>query len=204
VIYDGGFATPTDLTQAKAQLRSGKIKAVVLFGVDPAGLADLETPLAQAEFLTAIDVFPNAATERAEIVIPLTPLQEEDGSVVSFDGRITTFRRVFKPLAGFSSVEFLGEALVRAGGARLDLAAIRQAIAAALPLYRSLASATPTAYLSDQAALQAAVRAFAMVPVSATPGGGTYQSATTFSRVTEATLRAKLVTDVVAELSETR
>jgi formate dehydrogenase major subunit len=201
VIYDGGFATGTDLAAARAQLRSGKIKAVVLLGVDPAGLAGFESDLAKADFLAAIDVFPNAATERADLAVPLTPLQEEDGSVVSFDGRITPFKRVFKPLAGFSSLEFLSEVLAQAGDPRLDMAAIHRAVTAALPLYRSLSA---TAYLCDEAAAETAKRVFAMAPVSALPGGGAYESSTTFSRVAEATLRARLQAEPLAEVCETR
>ncbi len=172
--------------------------------MDPASLTGVDVDLARAEFTAAIDVFPNAATERAEIVVPLAPLQEEDGSVVSFDGRITPFKRVFKPLAGFASVDFLTEALVQAGGERRDVAAVRQAIAAALPLYRSLVSANATAYLCDEAAQHLRARRFAMAPTSAGPIGGTYQPATTFSRVAEATLRASLHGDPVAEVCGTR
>jgi formate dehydrogenase major subunit len=204
VIYDGGFATWTDLMRAKTQLHSGKLKGIVLLGVDPASLTGVDIDLAEAEFTAAIDVFPNAATERAEIVVPLAPLQEEDGSVVSFDGRITSFKRVFKPLAGFASVAFLTEALGQAGGERRDVAAVRQAIAAALPLYRSLVLPNATAYLCDEAAQQPCARRFAMAPTSAGLVGGTYQPATTFSRVAEATLRASLHGDPLAEMCGTR
>jgi NADH dehydrogenase/NADH:ubiquinone oxidoreductase subunit G len=199
VIYDGGFASWADLARAKAELRSGKIKAVVLLGVDPAGLDDLDVELAKAEFTAAIDLFPTAATARADVVVPLAPLQEEDGSVVSFDGRITVFKKVFKPLAGFGSVDFLAETLAQAGGDRLGLPAVRHAIAAALPLYRSLTSPTPTAYLCDEAAGHAALPRFAMAPLPSDHVGAAYQSATTFSRAAEATLRASLQGVAVTE-----
>jgi predicted molibdopterin-dependent oxidoreductase YjgC len=199
VIYDGGFASWADLARAKAELRSGKIKAVVLLGVDPAGLDDLDVELAKAEFTAAIDLFPTAATARADVVVPLAPLQEEDGSVVSFDGRITVFKKVFKPLAGFGSVDFLAETLAQAGGDRLDLPAVRHAIAAALPLYRSLTSPTPTAYLCDEAAGHAALPRFAMAPLPSDHVGAAYQSATTFSRAAEARLRASLQGVAVTE-----
>jgi formate dehydrogenase major subunit len=199
VIYDGGFADGTDLAQAKADLRAGKIKSVVLLGVDPAGLDDLAVDLAKAEFTAAIDMFPNAATERADVVVPLAPLQEEEGSVVSFDGRITAFTRAFKPLAGFGSVEFLAETLAQAGGDRLDLTAVRRTIAATLPLYRPLASAASTAYLADEAARHAGPQRFAMAPLPSGRAGAEYQSATTFSRVAEARLRGSLQAQPAAE-----
>jgi NADH dehydrogenase/NADH:ubiquinone oxidoreductase subunit G len=139
-----------------------------------------------------IDLFPTTATARADVVVPLAPLHEEDGSVVSFDGRITAVKRVFKPLAGFGSVEFLAEALAQAGGDRPDVAGVRRAIAARLPLYRSLASEPPTAFLCDEAARHAGPRHFAMAPLPSGRAGAAYQTATTFSRVAEATLRASL------------
>lgn len=192
VIYDGGFAAASDLVRAKTQLAAGGIKAVVLLGVDPAGLAGAEADLAQAEFTAALDLFPTPATERADVVVPLTPLQEEDGSAVSFDGRITAFRRVFKPLAGFGTVEFLAEVLAHGGGVRDDLSSVRRAIAAALPLYRSLTSGTSPVYLCDEAAELPGMRTFAMPAIPSSQGTRAYQSATTFSRVAEAALRASL------------
>jgi formate dehydrogenase major subunit len=204
VIYEGGFAAPSDLAQAKVQIASGAIKAVVLLGVDPAGLGGLEADLAQAEFTAAIDLFPTAATARADVVVPLAPLQEEDGSVVSFDGRIATFQRVFKPLAGFGSVEFLAAVLAHGGEVRQDLDSVRRAIAAALPLYRSLATGAQPAYLSDEAAQLVVARAFSMAPVSPRRDTRAYQSATTFSRVAEATLREDLRADPVSEPCDVR
>ena len=192
VIYDGGFASEADLMRAKAALRAGTIKSVVLLGVDPAGLDDLDVDLASAEFTAAIDLFPTTATARADVVVPLAPLQEDNGSIVSFDGRITAFTRVFKPLAGFGSLEFLAEVLTQAGGERQDLATVRRAIAAALPLYRSLPLEAPTAYLGDEAARHANPRRFGMAPLPSGRAGAAYQTATTFSRVAEATLRASL------------
>ena len=199
VIYDGGFASWADLARARAELGSGKIKAAVLLGVDPAGLDGLDAALAKVEFTAVIDVFPTAAAARANVVVPLAPLQEEDGSVVSFDGRITAFKKVFKPLAGFGSVEFLVETLAQVGGDRPDLPAVRQAIAAALPLYRSLPSPTPTAYLCDEAARHVAPRRFAMAQLPSGHVGAAYQSATTFSRAAEARLRASMQGDPVTE-----
>jgi predicted molibdopterin-dependent oxidoreductase YjgC len=193
VLYGGGFTSPADLTKAKSLLDAGAFKAVVLLGVDPAGIPSLEAGLAAAQFTAAVDLFKTTATEQADVVVPLCPIQEEDGSVVSFDGRITPFRKAFKPLAGFSTVEFLSEVLAQAGGERLDLAATRQAIAGALPLYRTLGTDAPTtAYLCDQTAARGAAPRFSMAPVSPGPAREAYQPATTFSRVVEARLRADL------------
>jgi formate dehydrogenase major subunit len=189
VIYGAGFAGGADLAAAQARLRAGGIKAVVFLGVDPAGLGDLDAYLARAEFTAAIDLFPTAATARADVVVPLCPLQEEAGSVVSFDGRVVKFERVFKPLAGFTTPEFLGEAEALAGGARLGPAAIRVAIAAALPLYRSLAKEGTTALLRDEAALASGRPRFRGLLLPTQGQGAAYGSATTVSRRYDARIR---------------
>jgi anaerobic selenocysteine-containing dehydrogenase len=203
-IYGGGFAGPEDLARAQAGLRAGTIKGVVLVGVDPAGLGELAADLARAEFTAAIDLFPNSATARADVAVPLCPIQEEDGTLVSFDGRITAIRRVFKPLAGFGNIEFLAEAIVRSGGEPLALAATRAAMAAALPLYRGLGAAPSTVYLCDQAVGSGATVSFSLAPLAPGSSLGAYESATTFSRVVESRLRARLSGQSVPEPCGTR
>jgi hypothetical protein len=123
---------------------------------------------------------------------------------VSFDGRIAVFKKVFKPLAGFNPLQFLAEVLAQTGGDRPDLAATRQAIAGAMPLYGPLASPAPTTYLCDEAVRHPRARRFAMAPASPAPVGQGYASATTFSRVAEAAVRAKLAENPAAALCETR
>jgi predicted molibdopterin-dependent oxidoreductase YjgC len=198
-LYGTGFAGPEDLARARAALRAGTIKAVVLVGVDPAGLGDLAADLRLADFTAAIDLFPTAATARADVVVPLCPIQEEDGTLVSFDGRITSVRRVFKPLAGFGNLEFLGETIVRTGGEPSTPAAVRAAMAAAHPLYRGLVGATGTAYLCDAAAISGIVRSFLLAPLDRPLALRTYEPTTTFSRIAQAALRARLMGQPAAE-----
>ena len=192
VLYDGGFTSAANLARAKALLAEGKIKAVVLLGVDPAGLEGLQAGLAGAEFTAAADVFATEATRRAEVVVPLCPLQEEEGSTVSFDGRIARFQKAFKPLAGFSNVDFLGQVLAAAGAERVSLAALRAAIAGALPLYAALGGEPETAFLCDEAVRQGGARTFTLAPLPSGLRPDPYRPVTTFSRVAETTLRASL------------
>jgi len=108
-------------------------------------------------------------------VVPLAPLAEEDGSIVSFDGRILKFRRAFKPLAGFDNVAFLGRALQQAGGSALELAGVRAGIAAAAPAFESLTGDLPNVYLDG------GPKGFFLAP-SAPSQVSAYLSATTFAR----------------------
>jgi anaerobic selenocysteine-containing dehydrogenase len=191
-LYGAGFSGPEDLARARAALRAGTIKAVVLVGVDPAGLGGLAADLGQADFTAAIDLFPTAATARADMVVPLCPVQEEDGTLVAFDGRLTPVRRVFKPLAGFGNLEFLDETIARAGGQPIGLAGARAAMAAAHPLYRGLAGPTVSGYLCDAAAGSGAARSFSLTPPGRAGSLRIYEPATTFSRAAQAVLRARL------------
>ncbi|WP_005034458.1 FAD-dependent oxidoreductase [Holophaga foetida] len=180
IVYGGGFASSDDLVKAQAALASGAIKAVVLLGVDPEALPCAEA-LAKVPFTAVLDLFGTEATERADVRVPLSPLAEEDGSTVAFDGRVIKFRRAFKPLAGFDNVSFLGEALQATGGTKLDLTGVRSAIVGLLPRYATLSSETPNVYLAD-----AAPRAFCLAPMLGTPVSS-YASATTFTRRWEKT-----------------
>jgi formate dehydrogenase major subunit len=190
MLYGTGATTVADLVAAQARLRSGGFKAVVFLGVDPAGLGDLDASLAQAKFTAAIDLFPTAATARADVVVPLCPLAEESGSVVSLDGRLLKFERVFKPLAGFTTPEFLSEVKALSGGARLGPAAIRAAIAAALPLYRGIATEEPAFFLRDAAGIATGRARFSAALLPTRRPGPAAEPATTYSRRYDAQVRA--------------
>ncbi len=189
IVYGGGFASDSDLVQAQTALKAGRIKAIVTLGTDPDALHDFAPELAQAEFVTAIDIFATAVTAMANVTIPFCPIQEEDGSQVSFDGRITAFQRAFKPLSGFTNLDFLAEALVQAGGEKQDLDSVRAAIAKALPRYSALLESKPNAYLldpnEDPSRDPKPARAFFMAPLPTSLNIIPYTSATTYSRTWE-------------------
>nr|WP_320132212.1 FAD-dependent oxidoreductase [uncultured Holophaga sp.] len=175
IVYGGGLTSSADLAKAKAALAAGSLKAVVLVGVDPEGLSCVEE-LARVPFRVAMDVFGTAFSDAADVVVPLAPLAEEEGSTVSFDGRILKFRRAFKPLSGFGNLDFLGCALQEAGGVAPDLAAIREAIAGQSPAYAGLSSDLPQVFLAADRKRHLFLASWGAGP--AVP----YSSATTYSR----------------------
>lgn len=66
---------------------------------------DAAVALPPASFTALFSLLPPEVP--ADLVVPLTPLQEQDGSVTAFDGRRIAFHRAFKPLAGFDHVALL-------------------------------------------------------------------------------------------------
>jgi formate dehydrogenase major subunit len=186
IVYGGGFASDADLVKAKAALKAGGIKAVVTLGADLDMIEEFSDKLAKAEFTAAIDVFKTSATTRADVVVPFSPLQEEDGSIVSFDGRIIAFQKAFKPLAGFTNLEFLAAALSKAGGETMDLVATRKHITKAVPHYKSLDVPVPNTYVSDEVAKAKPSHAFFMAAVPEKLLVKPYTSATTYSVASEA------------------
>ncbi len=78
--------------------RGARFRAVVALD----GLGELPA----ADFTARFSLLP-PDEGGADLLVPLTPLQEQDGTVTAFDGRTLAFRRAFKPLAGFDHVELL-------------------------------------------------------------------------------------------------
>jgi hypothetical protein len=65
-------------------------------------------------------------------VIPYSPHIESEGSVVSFDGKIIKFGKVFDPLPGFTNFEALNALLQAASGKSYSLEAVRELIGVGL------------------------------------------------------------------------
>ncbi len=99
-VFATSGATQSHLEQARTK-RFGAVLAV-----------DAAEGLPLADFTTVFSLLPTAATEAANLVVPLTPLQEQDGTLSAFDGRTIAFKRAFKPLAGFDHRTILEAAML--------------------------------------------------------------------------------------------
>lgn len=132
LVHGGGFSGAADFLALKRSLPS--IQAVVALGCDPSGIEGL-----RPAFTFRMDTHAAPGSREADGLVPLCPLQEEEGYVLSCDGSLSALAPVFTPLAGFTNVDFLGETL---GGSRPgagDLAAVRAALADRIPAFRPLA-----------------------------------------------------------------
>jgi NADH-quinone oxidoreductase subunit G len=82
-----------------AEIRSGKIKALVCLENDPASAQaqQLASVLGSLEFLLVMDYLPNRTAEQAHAFLPTTGWAESDGSYVNNEGRMLAFSAAFAP-----------------------------------------------------------------------------------------------------------
>jgi NADH-quinone oxidoreductase subunit G len=84
------------------QMIAGKaLKALVLLGVEPefdtANPAAAMTAVQGAEMVVSLSSFKTAATDYADVILPITPFSETSGSFVNAEGRVQSFHGVVKP-----------------------------------------------------------------------------------------------------------
>jgi NADH-quinone oxidoreductase subunit G len=90
-----GRGTPEILAAA---LR-GEVKALVVGAVD---VDDLDDPVAAtsaldaADFVVSLEVRESAVTARADVILPVAPMEERAGSFVDWEGRVRPFQRVIE------------------------------------------------------------------------------------------------------------
>jgi NADH-quinone oxidoreductase subunit G len=88
-----------DTNEILAAAAAGDIKGLVVGGVEIDDLADPALGLAAleaAEFVVSLEVRASAVTERADVVLPVSPMEERAGSFVDWEGRVRTFERVLE------------------------------------------------------------------------------------------------------------
>ncbi len=76
---------------------SGDVKGLVVGGVHLDDLADpgeAVRALDAAEFVVSLEVRASAVTARADVVLPVAPMEERSGSFVNWEGRVRPFARV--------------------------------------------------------------------------------------------------------------
>ncbi len=85
------------------QMLSGPaLKACVLLNVEPAldaaNAAAAAAAMQAAEMVVALTPFRNAASEFADVMLPIAPFSETSGTFVNAEGRVQSFHGVVKPL----------------------------------------------------------------------------------------------------------
>ncbi|WP_375184303.1 NADH-quinone oxidoreductase subunit NuoG [Aquabacterium sp.] len=78
------------------------LKAFVLLGVEPefdsANPTAAASAILGAEMVVAMSPFKTAATEYADVILPISPFSETSGTFVNAEGRVQSFHGVVKPL----------------------------------------------------------------------------------------------------------
>jgi NADH-quinone oxidoreductase subunit G len=76
---------------------AGDLGALVVAGVDPDDTADPAATLAAldaATFVVSLELLPSAVTARADVVFPVAPVTEKEGTFVNWEGRTRPFGKV--------------------------------------------------------------------------------------------------------------
>ena len=109
-----------DATQMLEAAADGRVKALVVGGVD---LRDFDDPAAarkaldQVDFLVSLEVRRSEVTDRADVILPVAPPLEKNGTFINWEGRLRPFgqaiasrsqtdRLVFDALASEFGVDF--------------------------------------------------------------------------------------------------
>ena len=77
---------------------SGKLKALVIGGVELADLPDPELAhkaIDKAAFVVALEIRESEITQNADVVFPVAPVSERAGSFINWEGRVRPFGKVF-------------------------------------------------------------------------------------------------------------
>jgi NADH-quinone oxidoreductase subunit G len=94
----GADERPAELGRSTEEMlaaaAAGELAALVVGGVDPYDLADPEAALAGlrgAAFLVSMELHESAVTELADVVLPVAPDVNRDGSYLNWEGRVREF-----------------------------------------------------------------------------------------------------------------
>jgi len=101
-----GVAAPTsrgrNLSEMIDAARTGAIKALIVFGANPAGSlpggAQVETALKNLSLLAVSDIFPNHTTRLAHVVFSAAAAAEKDGTFTNTERRIQRVRAAVPPV----------------------------------------------------------------------------------------------------------
>jgi NADH-quinone oxidoreductase subunit G len=135
----GGASAPAGMNAA--QMFESPRKAYLLWGIEPD--FDVDNParamraLAQAETVIAVASFATDSLRAvADVLLPLAPQAESEGSLVNFDGNFMPFAAAGKASgdarSGWKILRKLGGELGLEGFAQVDLAAVRADLQRAL------------------------------------------------------------------------
>ncbi|TWH48168.1 FAD-dependent oxidoreductase [Sporomusa sp. KB1] len=133
---DMGFVTPVS---AVAQgIESGKIKALVVIGEDPAAYPQESALLQKLSFLVVYDMFMTKTATAADMVVPLVSSAEVNGTYTRSDRRIQAVRAAIQPKTGKATLQILIETLNSLGIKYENIADVRAAIASEVPNYAGM------------------------------------------------------------------
>ena len=87
----------------------GRIRALLVGGVDPFDLADPKLALAALEtaFVVSLELRESAVTQRADVVLPVASVTEKSGTFLNWEGRERKFEQVLEDATRISDLRVL-------------------------------------------------------------------------------------------------
>ncbi len=129
---EAGALVGRDTSQILAAAASGEIEALLVGGVDPGDLPDpaaARAALDAAGFVVSLELSASEVTERADVVLPVAPVAEKEGTFLDWEGRERRFAAAIPTPSSLSDLRVLA-ALADALGSPLGLADAADARAA--------------------------------------------------------------------------
>ena len=107
-----GHAIPTtpgrDIRSIAEGIEAGKIKAVLVFGSNPAKTFGLsKATLAKLEYLFVAELFPTETAECADVVVPATSFAEKSGTFTNTFGQVQAIKRTMRKSGTKSDLEIV-------------------------------------------------------------------------------------------------
>ncbi|MDP9219061.1 MAG: NADH-quinone oxidoreductase subunit G, partial [Actinomycetota bacterium] len=99
-----------DTTEILIAARDGELAGLLVGGVDPGDLPDpllAEAALDNAGFVVSLELLPSAVTARADVVLPVAPMQEKAGTYVDWEGRLRSFDTTLRGTGALSDGRIL-------------------------------------------------------------------------------------------------
>ena len=78
-------------------VKNGTVPGLIFWGQDPVGTARVPINRPENSLLIVADMFITETAETADVVFPLLPFAESDGSVTNAEGRVQKFSRALEP-----------------------------------------------------------------------------------------------------------
>jgi len=91
----------------KEKLLKGEIKAALIFGEDPIVINDNRKYFKDIEFLAVQDTFYTDTMDEADMILPLCPFIEQDGTYTACDNRVQKVEHIMEPKTGMKNWELI-------------------------------------------------------------------------------------------------
>jgi len=122
-------AVGRDTAGILAAAAAGELKALVVGGVDTDDLPDPHaalTALSIVDFVVSLEMRPSEVTERADVVFPIPPVAEKEGTFLNWEGRARPFAQALRGASTMTDLrvlEAIAEEMDRSLGLRDTAAA---------------------------------------------------------------------------------